>query len=200
MSYQPPKEGIAVRLSFTVTALVAVLLVCAPVATADVFPPLTMTITMDCSMFPADCAFDPGSLGSPEHGSADFTPVAPGWSATFDSDPAIAWGVIFGTYIAQFGAGGSFAIAAPGGMQLSGSLTSGVAFSFPAGYAETVAWFQGYWNNGLYADGVMVWDNFSPGPPVTLEVTTYTPEASSFLLLGSGLAGLAIRLKSILNS
>jgi hypothetical protein len=66
---------------------------------------------------------------------ADFSPVAPGWSATFDSGPAIAWGVIFGAYQAEFGLGGSVAIAAPGGMQLSGMLTSGVAFSFPSGDA-----------------------------------------------------------------
>jgi hypothetical protein len=163
-------------------------------AIADVFSPLTITITMDCSVFPADCAFDPGQLGSPEQGWADFTPMAPGWSATFDSDPAIAWGVIFGTYIAEFD-GGSFAIAAPGGMQLSGTLTSGVAFSFPGDFAETAAWFRGYWSNGLFANGVMVWDNFDPGAAVTLDVTTYTPEPTSFFLLGSGFAGLAIRLK-----
>ena len=76
-------------------------------------------------------------------------------------------------------------------MQLAGTLTSGVAFSFQGGYAETVAWFHGYWNNGLYADGVMVWNNFDyGGAPVTLEVTTYTPEPGSIFLFGSGFAGL----------
>ena len=177
----------------TVTTFVAALLGCAPMATASVLTPLTTTITMDCSVFTADCAFYPGSLGSPEQGSVDFTPVAPGWSATFNSDPAFAWGFILGSYIAEFGMGGSFAIAAPGGMQLSGTLTSGVAFSFPGGLAETVAWFQGYWNNGSYADGILVWNNFDPGAPATLDVTTYTntPEPGSLLLFGSGLAGLA---------
>lgn len=143
---------------------------------------------MDCSTTPVFCNFNPGSQGSPEQGMADFRPVAPGWSAAFDSGPAIAWGVISGTYQAEFGMGGSFVIAAPSGMQLFGMLTSGVAFSFPGNSAETVAWFQGYWNNGLYADGVMVWENFDAGAPVTLDVTTYTPEPGSFFLLAPALA------------
>lgn len=146
---------------------------------------------MDCSMFSTMCAFDPGVLGSPEHGFADFTPVAPGWSAAFDSAPAIAWGNIFGSYIAEFGAGGSFAIAEPGGMQLSGMLTSGVAFSFPSGDAEEVAWFRGFWDSGLHADGVMVWNSFDADASVTLDVTTYTPEPGSLLLFGSALPVLA---------
>lgn len=154
---------------------------------------------MDCSMFSTMCAFETGGLGSPEHGLANFTPVAPGWSAAFDSGPAIAWGVIVGNYQAVFGMGGSFAIAAPGGMQLSGMLTSGVAFSFPGGYAEAVAWFQGYWNSGSYADGVMVWNNFDTGAPVTLDVTTYTPEPGSFLLFGSALPALAGMLRRTLR-
>jgi hypothetical protein len=122
---------------------------------------------------------------------ADFSLVAPGWSAAFDSAPAIAWGTIFGAYQAEFNMGGSFAIDAPSGMQLSGMLTSGVAFSFPGGYVSTIAWFQGQWNSGLYADGVMAWDTFDAGAPVTLDVTTYTPEPDSFLLFGSALAGFA---------
>jgi hypothetical protein len=174
------------------TAFVAALLGCAPMARASIVSSLTITITMDCSTFSTMCAFDPGGLGSPEHGLADFTPVAPGWSAAFDSAPAIAWGFIFGTYFAEFGTGGSFAIDAPGGMQLSGMLTSGVAFSFPGGLEETVAWFRGYWDNGMYADGVMVWNNFDAGEPVTLDVTTYTPEPGSLLLFGSAFPALAI--------
>ena len=183
----------------TVIAFVAVLLGCTLLASASVVPSLTTIITMDCSIPPAVCNFDPGSQGSPERGMADFSSVAPGWSATFDSAPAISWGFFFGTYQAEFGAGGSFAIAAPGGMQLSGMLTSGVAFSFPDGSAETVAWFQGYWNDGLFANGVMAWDNFESGAPVTLEVTTSTPEPGSFLLFGSALAGLAGMLRRTLN-
>ena len=182
-----------------VTAFVAALLCCTPVASASVIPSLTTTIVMDCSMFSTVCSFDPGSQGSAEQGFADFSPVAPGWSASFDSGPAIAWGVILGAYQAEFGMGGSFAIAAPGGMQLSGTLTSGLAFSFPGGYEETVAWFQGYWNSGQYADGVMAWDNFDAGNPVTLDVTTSTPEPSSFLLFGSAFAGLVGMLRRALN-
>jgi hypothetical protein len=176
----------------TVTALVAALLGCTPLARASIVPSLTTVITMDCTSFSTVCTFDPGSQGSPEHGLADFTPVAPGWSAGFDSDPAIAWGFIFDTYQAEFGMGGSFTINAPGGMQLSGMLTSGVAFSFPSGFAETVAWFHGYWNNGLSADGLMVGDSLgTAGLSATLEVTTSTPEPASFFLFGSGLAGLS---------
>jgi|HubBroStandDraft_4_1064222.scaffolds.fasta_scaffold47209_2 hypothetical protein len=184
---------------FTATFVVAAALACAPLTWANAFSALTTTIIMDCSGPPAPCNWDPGSQGSPEHGIADFSPVAPGWSATFDSGPAIAWGVIFGAYQAEFGMGGSFAIAAPGGMQLSGMLTSGVAFSFPGGYEVTVAWFQGYWNSGLYADGVMTWENLDAGAPVTLDVTTYTPEPGSFLLFGSALAGLAGMLRRTLH-
>lgn len=176
----------------TVTAFVAALLGCAPLAPASVVPSLTTTITMDCSMFSTVCTFDPGSQGSAEQGVANFTPVAPGWSAAFASDPAIAWGVFFGAYQAEFGMGGFFTIDAPGGMQLSAMLTSGVAFSFPSGDAETVAWFQGYWNNGWFADGLMIGDAFgTEGLSATLAVTTYTPEPGSFLLFGSALAGLA---------
>lgn len=175
----------------TVTAFVVALLYCAPVASASVVPWLTTTIVMDCSMFPTACSFDPGSQGSSEQGLADFSPVAPGWSATFDSGPAIAWGVIFGAYQAEFGVGGSFAMTAPGGMQFSGMLTSGVAFSFPGPFAETVAWFEGNWNNGFNAEGVMVWNNFEAGNPVILDVTTSTPEPNSLLLVGSAFAGLA---------
>jgi PEP-CTERM motif len=174
----------------TVTAFVVVLLGCTPLASASVVPALSTTIIMDCSIPSAVCNFDPGSQGSPESGMADFSSVAPGWSATFDSAPAISWGVIFGEYMAEFGPGGSFAIAAPGGMQFAGALTSGLALSFPDGSAETVAWFQGYWNNGLFADGVMSWDDFETGAPVTFTVTTSTPEPSTFLLFGSALAGL----------
>jgi|SRR5580704_2036301 hypothetical protein len=183
----------------TVTAFVAVLLGCTPLASASVVPSLTTTITMACLTPPAVCNFDPGSKGSPESGMADFSSVAPGWSASFHSASAISWGVIFGEYIAEFGPGGSFAIAAPGGMQLSGMLTSGLALSFPDGTAETVAWFQGRWNNGFYADGVMVWDDFETGAPVTLTVTTYTPEPGSFLLFGSAFAGLAATLRRTLR-
>lgn len=171
----------------TVTAFVAVLLGYPLLAPASIIRSLTASITVDCSAALASCNFDPGSQGSPEQGVADFSPVAPGWSATFDSGPAIAWGIIFGAYQAEFGTGGSFAIAAPGGLQLSGMLTSGVAFSFPGGYAETVAWFQGYWSNGLYADGMMVWQNFDAGAPATLDVTTFTPEPGTIALLGAGI-------------
>jgi PEP-CTERM motif len=178
----------------------AVLLGGTLVASATAVPSLTTTITMDCSTASAVCNFDPGSQGSPESGMADFRSVAPGWSASFDSAPAIAWGIIFQEYIAEFGPGGSFAIAAPGGMQFSGMLTSGLALSFPDGSAETVAWFQGHWNNGLFANGVMVWNDFDPGAPVTLTVTTdATPEPGSFLLFGSALAGLAGTLRRTLR-
>ena len=88
----------------TITTFVAALLGCTAMASASVFPPLTMT--MDCSVFMANCAFDPGDLGSPEQGLADFSPVAPGWSASFASGPAIAWGSIGGSYQAVFGGGG----------------------------------------------------------------------------------------------
>ncbi len=139
------------------------------------------------------CSFDPGSQGSPELGMADFSSVAPGWSAGFDSAPAISWGVILNEYIAEFGAGGSFTIDAPGGMQLTGMLTSGVAFGFPNGGAEAVAMFQGYWNNGMFADGIMIGDAIgNQGLDATLVVTTHTtPEPGGLLLFGSALAGLA---------
>jgi hypothetical protein len=178
------------RGSVTITAFVAVLLGCTPLASASVVSSLTTTITMDCSKPPAVCNFDPGRQGSPESGMADFSSVAPGWSASFDSASAITWGFFFGEYIAEFGPGGSFAIAAPGGMQFSGMLTSGMALRFPDGSAQTVAWFQGHWNNGFFANGVMVWNDFEAGAPVTLQVTTNTPEPGSFLLFGSALAGL----------
>jgi hypothetical protein len=186
------------RACVTITAFVAVLLTCTPLASASVVSSLTTTITMDCSTPPAVCNFDPGSQGSPESGMADFSSVAPGWSASFESASATSWGVFFGEYEAEFGPGGSFAIAAPGGMQFLGMLTSGLAFSFPDGSAETVAWFQGYWNNGFYATGVMSWDKVETGAPVTLTVTTYTPEPGSFLLFGSALAGAARTLRRTL--
>ena len=155
---------------------------------------------MDCTTPMAVCNFDPGSLGSAEHGMADFRPVAPGWSAAFDSAPAIAWGVIFGEYMAEFGVGGSFTIDAPGSMHLSGMLTSGVAFSFPGGAAEVVGWFQGSWNNGLSADGMMIWNALGDGESsASLTVTTHTPEPGSFLLFGSALAGLAARFRRTLH-
>jgi hypothetical protein len=180
-----------------VTAFVATVVGCTSLAPASVIPSLTATLTMDCSTTPAFCNFDPGDQGSPEQGMVDFSPVAPGWTAAFDSGPAIAWGVFFGAYQAEFGIGGSFTIAAPGGVQLSGTLTSGLAFSFPGGpYAETVAWFQGSWSNGLYADGVMDWESFDAAAPVTLDVNTYTPEPGSFLLLASAL-GVSFRLLSV---
>jgi hypothetical protein len=182
-----------------VTAFVAVLLGCTILASASAVSSLTTIITMGCSTPPAVCNFDPGSQGSPEHGMADFSSVAPGWSATFDSSPAITWGIFFGEYIANFGPGGSFAITAPGGMQFSGVLTSGLALSFPNGSAETVAWFQGYWNSGLFANGVMDWNSFDPGSPATLNVTTFTPEPGSFLLFGTALAGLAGARRRILR-
>ncbi len=148
---------------------------------------------MDCSTSQGACSFDPGSQGSPELGMADFNSVAPGWSASFDSAPAISWGVILDEYIAEFGTGGSFTIDAPGGMVFTGMLTSGVAFGFPGGGAEAVAEFQGHWNNGMFADGVMIGDAIgNQGLDATLIVTTFTtPEPGSFLLLGSALAGLA---------
>ncbi len=183
----------------TITAFVAVLLGCTPLASASVVPSLTTTITMACLTPPAVCSFDPGSQGSPESGMADFSSVAPGWSASFVSAPAIAWGIISQEYFAEFGPGGFFDIAAPGGMQLSGMLTSGLALSFPDGSAETVAWFQGHWNNGFYATGVMSWDNFETGAPVTLTVTTSTPEPGTFLLFASALAGLAGTLRRTLR-
>lgn len=182
---------------FAATAFVAVLLGCSSLAPASVVPSsLTVTLTMDCSTMSALCNFNPGSQGSPEQGMANFSPVAPGWSASFDSAPAISWGVILDTYQAGFGTGGSFTLTAPGGMQLSGMLTSGVAFLFPRGTAETAAWFQGNWNNGLSANGVMVWDDFDAGAPVTLNVTTYAPEPASFFLLASALAVSCLLLKA----
>jgi hypothetical protein len=180
--------------------LVVALLGCKPLARASIVPSLTTIITMDCTIVSTVCTFDPGSQGSPEQGMADFSPVAPGWSAGFRSDPATTWGIFLGAYLAEFGIGGSFIIDAPGGMQLTGMLTSGVAFSFPGGYAETVAWFQGHWNNGLYADGLMVGDALgSQGLSATLEVTTYTPEPASIFLFGAVLAGLSGRFRRTLD-
>ncbi len=177
----------------SVTALVAALLGCTPLARAGILPSLSTTITMDCTPAATFCNFNPGSLGSPEQGMANFNPVAPGWSADFKSAPAISWGVFVGVYQAEFGPGGDFSIAAPDGMEFLGTLTSGIAFEFPVGFIQTVASFQGYWNNGLYANGVMVEDPFGlNGPFVTLSVTTTaTPEPGSFFLFGSALAGLA---------
>jgi hypothetical protein len=183
----------------TVIAFVAVLLGCASLASAGIIPSLTTTIMMDCSNVPAACNFDPGSQGSLESGMANFDSVAPGWSASFDSAPAISWGIILGEYIAEFGPGGFFDIAAPGGMQFSGMLTSGLALSFPDGTAETVAWFQGQWNNGLSATGVMSWDDFEMGAPVTLTVTASTPEPGNFLLFASAFAALVGTLRRTLR-
>jgi hypothetical protein len=181
-----------VRRWITASFVAAVLLACTSSVRASVVPDLTTNITMDCSTSPGACSFDPGSQGSPELGMADFSSVAPGWSASFDSAPAISWGVILDEYIADFGMGGSFTIDAPGGMQLTGMLTSGVAFLFPGGNAEAVAAFQGYWNNGMFADGVMIGDSIgNQGLDATLMVTTHTPEPGSFLLFGSAMAGLA---------
>lgn len=177
-----------------VTAIVvaAVLLAWTPLIRASVLSSLSTNLIMDCSVLQQVCNFDAGSRGSPEHGTADFVRIAPGWIATFDSDPAITWGIFFGEYIAEFGRGGAVSITEPGGLQFSGILTSGVAFRFPNGFEETVAWFQGRWSNGLYADGLMVGQVFDgDNSSAALVVNTYAPEPGSFFLFGSGLAGLA---------
>ena len=101
-------------------------------------------VTLDCSATSADCNFDPGTQGYPEHGMADFSPVAPGWSASFDSASAISMGHFFPNLRSRIWYRYFFCLKCTWRLQLLGMLTSGVAFSFPTGLAETVAWFRGH--------------------------------------------------------
>ena len=148
-------------------------------------------VTLDCSATSADCNFDPGTQGYPEHGMADFSPVAPGWSASFDSASAISMGLFSRTYEAEFGTDTSFALNAPGGCNswvcshpalLSASRpglpkpSPGSGDTRPMGCTRTQCW---------------------PGTTSIpahrcLDVTTFTPGPGSFLLFGSALAALSV--------
>lgn len=177
--------------SINLIVLLSTLLAWTAIASANEAAAPTIRITMDCMVYSGHCNFNPGDLGSPEYGAADFSPVAPGWNASFSSMPAISW-INDGTgYYAEFGSGGSIAINAPNGLHFTGTLTSGLAITLSPQIAETVAWFDGFWSSGQQAQGLIAWENINyPNSPVTLEVNT-VPEPSTFLLFGSAVAGCA---------
>lgn len=170
--------------------VLAALVACPSMLKADAVS-LTFTLRMSCPSFGPNCSFFPGTMGSPEYGTANFDAVAKGWSASFHSDPAIAYGTIDGEYMAFFGAGGAFRLHGPAQLELTGTLVSGLSFVFSPQLSEVVAWFTGHWNDGRRADGDLVFDATQPGNPVTLDVTTATPDPGTLLLVSSGTGALA---------
>src|SRR5215469_4942930 len=132
--------------------------------------------------------------GGPMSGFADFSSVAPGWSFTFQSAPAISF--CFSCpdfYDASFGQGGTFTMTGPAGLGLTfnGEVTSGFSNRSPMGVDEFVsATFLGQWSNGQHASGNISID-VSDSPFASLSTSTNSPEPGSVALLSIGIMALA---------
>ncbi len=185
--------------------LFVIAICCSTVAIARADQSLNIDLSVSCSQLLDGCLLNDGfeylvSFGGPESGSANFDPVAPGWSFSFQSAPATSWQYeeyVMGyySYNAQFGYGGSFTMTAPGSLTFTGVVTSGNAFEFEIGGGgrEGVdAFFFGQWSNGLYASGEAdLGESFEVGAPYVNLHTAITPEPASIALFGSGILGIA---------
>jgi hypothetical protein len=129
-------------------------------------------------------------------GFADFSFVAPGWSFSFQSAPAISFCFFCPDfYDASFGQGGTFTMTGPAGLGLTfnGVMTSGFSFDF-SNQGWVNANFIGQWSNGLHASG-----KASVGIDRPLNIggaflsTSIVPEPSSLALLCGGVIALATR-------
>ena len=156
-------------------------------AYADIIDDLTVQINASCD--PNGCFpffFDPGYVGGPGRGNADFNPLGYTWSFSFMTDNAISWegDGVYIPYQALFGEGGQFTIDGPDNLTLSGFVTQGSAYELRNYETLDVSWF-GEWSNGLYGYGIA---DFSTNSRVAHVYFTanVAPEPSSMALLLSG--------------
>ena len=154
---------------------------------------LNINISSGCP--PATCSGTPYIMGygTAAEGVADFDPVVP-WTFSFLTADPISWNYDQNNmiYTASFGQGGSVQMTGPGGVTFTGEVDSGSAFevvNHAYSNGETVN-FSGKWSNGLDLTGTAsVFYSEGSGFGASLDVTT-APEPGSFVLLGSGIAGL----------
>jgi PEP-CTERM motif len=161
-------------------------------ALADNTNDLNISLTMDCQSG-RYCYADPGSEGSPATAYADFSGIGEPWTFNTTTGEAIQWVDNDGNYSATFGYGGSFQMTGPNGLTFIGVVTSGSAEFVPDSWTVQVN-YTGEWSNGVFASGeaeVQVGDG-GAFTEATLQ-SQATPEPSSILLLGSGVAGVILR-------
>jgi len=167
------------------------LLAFAAVASADDNTELTVHLAMNCPYDLNVCQVSPyqAAPGDPSSSQANFNSVDAPWSFSFLTADPVSWECNnrCQNYNATFGVGGMFLMNGPGGLTLTGEITSGDSWqNLDLSWGAHLS-FSGEWSNGLSAYGSLV-DLFTEqsGPYASLDVYT-APEPASLALLGGGM-------------
>jgi prepilin-type processing-associated H-X9-DG protein len=151
---------------------------------------LTVNLSTGCSPVLTQCSSDLGFEGSPAEARADFGFNINNWMFMAETGRALSWHVEEDNYFATFGYGGSFLMTGPEGLTFTGVVTSGTVSGSDLATDVELTYF-GQWSNGLYADGsvsvVFIDDLEVGGANLKSQIA---PEPSTFLQLGTGIAGL----------
>ena len=161
-------------------------------AVADNSNDLNFSVTMDCN-HGQFCSALPGNGGDSASADADFTSVGLPWIFLAITDNALQWSFNGDTYDATFGYGGTFQMSGPDGLTFTGVVTSGTAHDGPNGFWVDVS-YSGEWSNGVFTTGSAesIFSSGGENAQATLQ-SQVSPEPSSLILFGSGIAGVFLR-------
>jgi PEP-CTERM motif len=187
------------RRSLKAFIFAALLFVSTQVVFADNISPeninqiLSVNLTMPNCYGDNVCNADPGLLGSPAFGSANFSLIDEPWRFTTMTGYAASWRYVGDSYFAVFGYGGTFSMDGPLGLTFNGVVTSGFADYIPNSWEVRVNYF-GQWSDGLYGDGIADLQIGGGGVESSADLQSQiVPEPGTIVLFASALLGVAFR-------
>jgi hypothetical protein len=167
------------------------LLACASLASADnINQILTVDLEEGGCYEQLLCNGDPGLYGTPASANTNFSGIGQPWTFTLTTAQALSFFFYQDGYYATFGYGGSFLMTGPQGLTFTGVVVSGTAEAVQS-YVNIDVTYFGRWSNGLYADGTADLTYSDGGLSSDAQLKSQiAPEPSTFLLMGTGLAGM----------